>query len=382
MDFGKVIDRRGTYSTQWDYIEDRFGPGTKSLTPFSISDMDFKSPNEIIETLKEVLAHGVFGYSRWNHSNYKGAIKNWYLKRYKTNIKEEWVVYSPAVIYSISILLEEILKKGEKILTHTPRYDGFNKILSNYNVIDIKLKEVSKGEYETDFEKIEAEFKKGIKAFLLCNPENPVGKVWSEMELRGLIKLCEKYDVYLISDDIHMDISRVEVTPAIKLRERKTIIVSSASKSFNTPALGGSYALIPDEDIRNKFLYLIKEKHALGSPMIMGMLSTITAYNSCEKWLDDLNEYLTANCEYVVKVLDGYKGLKAYVPSGTYLMWIDFKETGISSKDLQKRLIEIGKVAIMSGETYGDPYKIRLNVGCSLEKVKVGIEGIKKAVNM
>ena len=381
MNFNKVIDRRGTYSTQWDYIEDRFGEGTKDLTPFSISDMDLKSPKEIIKSLEEVLSHGIFGYSRWNHSDYKGAIKDWYLKRYKTAIKEDWIVYSPAVIYSISILLEELLKDDEKILTHTPRYDGFTKILNNYNVIDIELIEVFKGEYRTNFKKIEDEFKNGIKVFLLCNPENPVGKVWDREELSELVELCKKYNVYLISDDIHMDIARKDVTPVVKLREEKTIIVSSASKSFNTPALGGSYVIIPDKDLREKFLYLVKEKYALGSPMIMGMLSTMVAYNECEYWLDDLNEHLTNNCEYVVKELDGYKGLRAYVPNGTYLMWIDFKETKINSKEFQRRLIEVGKVAIMSGETYGDPYKIRLNVGCSLEKVKIAVNGIKAALD-
>ncbi|MGL5229339.1 MAG: MalY/PatB family protein [Cetobacterium sp.] len=381
MDFDKNINRRGTYSTQWDYIEDRFGAGTKDLIPFSISDMDLEVPMEIINTLRKVLEHKIFGYSRWNHSDYKGAVKRWYMKRYKTEIEEEWIVYSPAVIYSISILLEEILEKGEKILTHTPRYDGFNKILTDYSVIDIELKEVSKGEYITDFEKIEKEFKRGVKVFLLCNPENPIGKVWSKKELLRLTNLCEKYNVYLISDDIHMDITRVEVTPIIKLRKEKSIIVSSASKSFNTPGLGGSYAIIPDQNLREQFLYIMKEKHALGSPMIMGMVSTIVAYNECEYWLNSLNKYLSSNCKFVVEELDGYKGIEAYIPDGTYLMWIDFKKTGLSSKEFQKNLIDIGKVAIMSGETYGDSNKIRLNIGCSLSKVKKAVEGIKKVLD-
>ena len=304
MDFDKNVNRRGTYSTQWDYIEDRFGAGTKDLIPFSISDMDLEVPMEIINTLRKVLEHKIFGYSRWNHSDYKGAVKRWYMKRYETEIEEEWVVYSPAVIYSISILLEEILEKGGEILTHTPRYDGFSKILTDYNVIDIELKEVSKGEYITDFEKIEKEFKNGVKVFLLCNPENPIGKVWSKKELLRLTNLCEKYNVYLISDDIHMDITRVEVTPIIKLRKEKSIIVSSASKSFNTPGLGGSYVIIPDQNLREQFLYIMKEKHALGSPMIMGMVSTIVAYNECEYWLNSLNKYLSNNCKFVVEELD------------------------------------------------------------------------------
>ncbi|WP_047394182.1 MalY/PatB family protein [Cetobacterium sp. ZOR0034] len=380
MRFDEIIDRKGTYCTQWDYIEDRFGEGTKDLTPFSISDTDFRCPDEILNVILERTKHGIFGYSRWNHEDYKGAIKGWYNRRYKTSIESEWVVYAPSVIYTISILVDKLVGKGGKVMTHTPKYDGFTKILKPYELFEIELKETQKGIYETDFLKIEEGFKKGVKLFLLCNPENPIGKVWAYEELKKLIELCKKYSVILISDDIHMDIARKEVTPVLKIDSENCIVVSSASKTFNTPALGGSYALIPQRELRDNFITHLKEVDSVSSPTIFGVLSTMVAYNSCEYWVDELNEYLTKNCEYVVNELDGYYGIDVAVPEGTYLMWIDLKKCGIDMNEFKKALIETGKVAIMSGEAYGDSNRIRLNVGCPLSKVKVGVNGIKRAI--
>ena len=382
MDFNKFIDRRGTYCTQWDYIEDRFGKGSKDITPFSISDMDFQSPEPIIEDLNKILKHGVFGYSRWNHNEFKSSITNWYKKRYDTFIDNTWITYSPAVIYSISVLLELLLKnKNETIITHTPCYDGFRKILSPYNTIYIPLKEASLGQFETDFELIEEKMKLGAKVFLLCNPENPTGKVWKKEELEMLITLCKKYGVIIISDDIHMDITRVQPTPILKLTQENCIIVSSASKTFNTPSLGGSYCIIPNVDIREKFITHLKEIDALNSPTIMGIISTMSAYNKCEPWVNELNSYILKNCEYVLENLQDYRGLKVYIPEGTYLMWIDFSEVGISPEKFQELLIKVGKIGIMSGQVYGDSYRLRLNVGCPLSKVKIGVEGIKKSLD-
>lgn len=381
MDFNEVIDRRGTYCTQWDYIEDRFGKGTKDLTPFSISDMDFKSPQKVIDTIFERVSHGVFGYSRWNHNDYKSSIKEWYLKRYKTDINEEWIVYSPTVLYSISLIVELIAGARGKVMTHTPRYDGFSKILSKYDLCEVKLTQKDDGIFYTDFEAIEEGFKKGVKVFLLCNPENPTGKIWTQCELLKLINLSKQYGVIIISDDIHMDIARKEVTPILKLDSENSLIVSSPSKTFNIPSLGGSYAIIPDKDLRERFIEHIKNVDSLSSAPILGILATMVAYNQCEEWVDELNKYLTKNCELVVKELNGYKGLKAYIPEATYLMWIDFKDAGLTPEQFKEALINIGKVAIMSGENYGDSYKIRLNVGASISKIQIGIEGIKRAVD-
>ncbi len=381
MDFNKVIDRKGTYCTQWDYIEDRFGKGNGGLLPFTISDMDFESPIEIIEALKKRVGHGIFGYSRWNNDEYKGAISNWYLKRSNATIEKEWIVYSPSVLYSISLLLELLIEKGDSVMMHTPRYDGFTKLVEHYNLYEVEMIEVGEGSYKTNLSVIEEGFKEGVKVFVLCNPQNPTGKVWSKQELKEIIDLCKRYGVYLISDEIHMDITRKEFTSVLNLDRSISMVVSSPSKTFNTPALGGSYVIIPQEKIKERFLKHTRNIDGVSTAAIFGVISTITAYNHCEYWVDELNKYISANLELVKRELDDYKGLKVFIPEATYLMWIDFKETGLEPNEFQRLLMEEGKVAIMSGELYGDRYKIRLNVGSSILKVREGIKGIKRALD-
>lgn len=382
MNFDKIIERHGTFCTQWDYIEDRFGKGNGDITPFSISDTDFEVPEEIYKALLERINHRIYGYSRWNHHQYKNAIKNWFFKRHNTIIEEDWIVYSPSVLYSISLVLRFYLKNNKKVMIHTPRYDGFSKLLSIYEVYNIELKEVETGYFITDFEKIEEGFKEGVRVFLLCNPENPTGKVWTKEELKLLINLCRKYNVLLISDDIHMDILRKEYTPILKLDIKNCIIFSSPSKTFNTPSLGGSYGIIPDEKIRQQFLLYTKELEALSSPSILSVVSTIEAYNKCSYWVDELNRYILENCIYVKEQLDNYKGLKVYIPEATYLMWIDFKKTNISPEILKEILIKECKVGIMFGDIYGDSNRMRLNIGCPKKKLELAVEGIKKALDI
>lgn len=380
MNFDKVVDRRGTYCTQWDYIEDRFGKGNGDLLPFTISDMDFESPKEIGEEIMRRTSHGVFGYTRWNHDDYKGAVEGWYLKRCGTYMDREWVAYAPSVLYSISLLLEKLVGRGNKVMTHTPRYDGFTKLAEPYVLYEIRLKETGKGSFVTDFEAIENGFKEGVKAFLLCNPQNPTGKVWSREELTTLIDLCKRYGVYLISDEIHMDVTRKKFTSVLDIDTEWSMVASSPSKTFNIPALGGSYVIIPQKDVREAFVEHTKNIDGVSTAALFGVLGTITAYNRCEYWVDALNEYIDGSFDLVKRELDGYEGLEVYIPEATYLMWIDFSKTGLEPDEFQKLLTEKGRVAIMSGELYGDPYRIRLNVGCSREKLIKGIEAIKKSL--
>ncbi|MGN9166182.1 MalY/PatB family protein [Tissierellaceae bacterium HCP3S3_D8] len=380
MNFDKVIDRRGTYCTQWDFIEDRFGKGNGELIPFSISDTDFQAPKEIIDGIIKYTEHGIFGYSRWNHHDYKDSIVNWYKKRNNTVIEEDWVVYSPSVLYSVSSLLEQIVEPKGKVITHTPKYDGFTKILQPYEIYEVQLVEKEKGVFETDFDEIEKGFKLGAKAFLLCNPQNPTGKVWEVEELKKIMDLVKKYNAILISDEIHMDVIRKTATSVLSICAENTVVVNSPSKTFNVPSLGGSYAIIPDKAMREKFLFHMKQIDSVSSPTIFGVLSTIIGYNQCDYWVDELNRYIENNCNYVIEQLDGYKGLEVYMPDATYLMWIGFRNSNIEPEEFQKALINKGKVAIMPGKIYGDPYKIRFNVGCPISKLKIGVEGIKKSL--
>lgn len=386
MNFDEIKDRRGTYCTQWDYVKDRFGK--EGLLPFTISDMDLESPEEIAEALVKRINHKIFGYSRWNHDDFKNSIESWYKKRFSCEINKDWIVYSPSVIYAVSKFVEMKSEKGDGVLINTPGYDGFFKMIlgNERRIISSPLKNVN-GKYEIDFEDFEKKCREA-KIFLLCSPHNPVGKVWTEKELAKIIEICKKNNVFIISDEIHMDIVyNKKHIPIVSLEKdylENIVLCTSASKTFNIPAFTGSYLFIPSEKNREDFLKILKERDALSSPSILAVIATMTAYNECEYWVDELIKYTENNIRFVKEYLEkNIPELFCEIPDGSYFAWIDFSKLGISSEEFQKYLIDIGEVAVMPGLTYGEEgrYFLRLNVACSIKKVKDGLERIKKSVD-
>ncbi|MGY3725327.1 cystathione beta-lyase [Granulicatella balaenopterae] len=381
VDFNKEIDRRGTFCTQWDYIEDRFGEA--DLLPFTISDMDLESPEAIVNSLVERCQHGVFGYSRWHHKAFMGAVQKWY-QRYHLEVNGDWLIYSPSVMYSVAKLINLTSQAGDGVVILTPAYDAFFKTIraNKRKIIDCPLS-YEEGQYTIDFIAFEEAIQKA-KVFLLCNPHNPTGRVWTKEELKQLIAICQKHQVFIISDDIHMDITyKRSYTPILVLSSyEKMAILTSASKTFNIPALTGSYGMIPDSQLREEFLYIIKNKEAVSSPAILAIIATITAYQECDEWLSELLAHTKANISYVSEYLEEHMPeLTCQMPDGCYFAWINFEALGVTSDKLQKALIEVGKVAIMPGNTYGETaeYFLRLNVACSRQKVVDGLKRLEKA---
>lgn len=386
INFDKKVNRLGTYCTQWDYVEDRFGK--KGLLPFTISDMDLEFPEEITEVLKERLNHKVLGYSRWKHDDFKDSITNWYSKRFNCSIDSNWIYYSPSVMYSISKLIEIFSDEGDGVLINTPAYNAFYEVIGNNNRNIIKSPLINKdGFYSIDFEDFEKKCKYS-KIFILCNPHNPTGRVWSELELIKMVRICKENNVKIISDDIHMDIVYDnKMTPVLNVSDNyleSIFICTSASKSFNIPALTGSYVIIPNEEIRTKFENITRYRDFVNSPAILAILGTMTCYNDCEYWLDELLRYLKENLQYTINYIEcNLKPLKLVMPEGCYFAWIDFSGLKISSEKFQKLLIDIGEVAIMSGKVYGEEseFYLRLNVACSREKLEDGLNRIKKTID-
>lgn len=386
MNFDEIKDRRGTYCTQWDYVKDRFGK--EGLLPFTISDMDLESPEEVAEALVKRINHKIFGYSRWNHDDFKNSIENWYKKRFSCEINKDWIVYSPSVIYAVSKFVEMKSEKGDGVLINTPGYDGFFKMIlgNERRIISSPLKNIN-GKYEIDFEDFEKKCREA-KIFLLCSPHNPVGKVWTEKELAKIIEICKKNNVFIISDEIHMDIvynkKHIPIVSLGKDYLENIVLCTSASKTFNIPAFTGSYLFIPSEKNREDFLKILKERDALSSPSILAVIATMTAYNECEYWVDELIKYTENNIRFVKEYLEkNIPELFCEIPDGSYFAWIDFSKLGISSEEFQKYLIDIGEVAVMPGLTYGEEgrYFLRLNVACSIKKVEDGLKRIKKTVD-
>ncbi|OIN26730.1 MalY/PatB family protein [Vibrio barjaei] len=384
FDFDTVIDRKGTYCTQWDYVQDRFGKA--GLLPFTISDMDFASPPAIQSALKSRIEHPVFGYSRWNHDDFKVSISHWFSKRFRTTIDKDYIVYGPSVIYIISKLIERWSKVGEGVVFHSPAYDAFDKMIEGQGRVCARSTLLKvEGRYQIDWQDFECLIARPENTILLlCSPHNPTGRVWTHEELTKMAELCAKHGVRVISDEIHMDVSFGSHLPFTGFdQSMEWALVTSASKSFNVPALNGAYALIPNALTREDYLFKLKQVDGLSSPSILGVIATMEAYNHCEDWLEALNSYVYQNHIYVRESLSAsFKDLEYVIPEATYLAWIDLSPLALDMDILNRTLIDDYGVAIMSGEVYGEPGLgyLRLNLGCSREKVKAGVQALIQAI--
>ncbi|MBE4914565.1 pyridoxal phosphate-dependent aminotransferase [Enterobacter cloacae complex sp. P6RS] len=386
FDFSTVVDRHGTWCTQWDYVADRFGAA--DLLPFTISDMDFATAPCITDALHQRINHGVLGYSRWKNDEFLAAVEHWFRQRFNSRIDKETIVYGPSVIYMVSELIRLWSKPGDGVVVHTPAYDAFyNSIGGNARqVVAVEMEKQATG-WQGNMAALEAALAKPEnKILLLCSPQNPTGKVWTLEELTHMAELCARYDVAVISDEIHMDMvwGAHRHTPWNAVARGKWALLSSGSKSFNIPALTGAYGLIGDEESRNGYLSALKGRDGLSSPSVLALTAHIVAYQQGEPWLDALRRYLEENLLYIAQELNSaFPKLNWQPPEATYLAWIDLRPLNIDDRALQKVLIEQQKVAIMPGYTYGEEGNgfVRLNAGCPRSKLEQGVQRLIAGIN-
>ncbi|MGX8833841.1 MalY/PatB family protein [Amedibacillus sp. YH-ame6] len=383
-DFDKIIDRLGTYSTQWDYIEDRFG--RKDLLPFSISDTDFEVPSVVIEDLQTCIQHSVFGYTRWNHDDFKMPIVHHFLNRGNTHIEKDWILYSPSVMYSVSVLLRFVSEVNDGVLVFDPMYDAFINVIEKNGRRLLPCALCRDYHFSIDWEDFEHKAKQA-KVFLLCSPHNPTGRVFTLEEHKKMISICKAHKVFIISDEIHSDVvlHGSKHVPILHFYQEydKMALVSSSSKTFNTPALGGSYAMVPNKDLYDSFLLQTRQKDFVNSANIMGMKALMCAYQNAQDYIDQLISYIEGNMKMIEDFMKKeFPMIQFCCPQATYLAWIDVRELPYSSASIQKALVEVGKVGIMAGEVYGENGKgyLRLNAGCPRSKLEEGLERFKKAM--
>ncbi|WP_411704872.1 MalY/PatB family protein [Edaphovirga cremea] len=377
FDFSTPVDRHGTWCTQWDYIADRFS--SDDLLPFTISDMDFPTAPCVLDALSQRIQHGVLGYSRWQHQDFLSAIEHWYVQRFSCQIDSQMAVYGPSVIYMVAELIRLWSEPGDYVVTHTPAYDAFYKTIDGNQRQLLACPLQKRGnDWYCDMDHLESLLAQPkCKVLLLCSPQNPTGKVWQADELAEMATLCAQYDVKVISDEIHMDMTWGERhTPWSQIGRSPWALLTSASKSFNIPALTGAYGFISDPVTRESYTRHLKARDGLSSPAVLAIVAHIAAYHQGEPWFDALREYLHANLLYVADSLNAaFPQLNWQPPQATYLAWIDLRPLGVDDRQLQQELIETQKVAIMPGYTYGEEGRgfLRLNVGCPRSKIESGV---------
>ncbi|MGI5054404.1 MalY/PatB family protein [Streptomyces sp. JAC18] len=385
-DFDTVIDRRGTWCVQWDGVADRFG--VDGLLPFTISDMDFETAPEVLAALRARLDHGVLGYTTWQQDDFLSAVAHWYGTRYGADLDTGRLVYGPSVLSQLSQLLQMWTSEGEGVVVHTPTYDGFRKAVLG---LGRELRGVPLG----DTEALEREARADAKVLVLCSPHNPTGRVWTEAELREMAELARRHGAAVISDEIHADFvhdGHVHV-PYARIADAAGVgdgggpaggrwaVITSASKSFNFPALTGSYGIIGDPADRAEYLRRMDTAEGLASPAVLSLTAHIAAYREGAAWLDAVRAYVTGNLAMVAERLDAEFPELAWVPpQAGYLAWIDLRPLGVDEEALQRVLIEGEKVAIMPGSVYGAPGFLRLNLGCPRSKAEAGVAALVRGL--
>lgn len=384
--FNKIYERRNSNSIKWDKMCDVYNlEDTSQLLPMWIADMDFPAPHVISEAITERLNHPIFGYT-YENCDVRDAVANWYKTRHNWAIDSNTILFQPGVVPAIATIIETFTTQGDKIAMATPAYPPFFNVptAQQREIVTCELTEQN-GHYTLDFEKLEAIFKSGISMYILCNPHNPIGIVWSREQLELLVSLCIKYDVYLLADEIHADIVNTKTyTPALTVKDAdkaKIIACIAPTKTFNIAGIHAAMMVVPNEEL---FTSLEQYGHAHGQLglNIFACTALEAAYTKGAPWLDELLPYIKNNMDYVVNELNALPGISTTIPEATYLMWIDYRATGLDENEMMQRLLRKGFVALDPGTKYGEAANgfLRMNVACPFDLVKQGVDGIKKAL--
>lgn len=384
--FNEIVDRSNNFSSKWSEMEKKYG--TNDLLPMWVADMDFKAAPCIIDSLKNRLEQEIYGYTT-RPDSYNESIVNWLDRRHNWKIKSEWLIYSPGVIPAISLLINELTKANDKIMIQEPVYSPFNSVVKNNNreLIISPLQKLENGNYIMDYEDIENKIK-DVKLFILCNPHNPVGRVWTKDELKKLGDICLKHNVKIISDEIHSDIilkkhKHIPMASISKEFEKNTITCMAPTKTFNIAGLQSSYVILPDE----KYYKLLDDAFTridIKRNNCFSLVATEASYNNGESWLESFSEYLESNIDFAIKYInENMPKLKVRKPEGTYLLWVDFSALGLSDEELESILVQKGKVALNQGNSFGiggSGYQ-RINLACPRSMLEEALIRIKNAIN-
>lgn len=381
-DFDKIVPRRHTGSYKWDSIPE-------DALPLWVADMDFEVAPAIEKALADRVAHGVFGYTQIDDSYYDAVI-SWYNRRHQWTIDRRWMLYTSGVVPAISCGIKALTLPGENVLVQTPVYNCFFSSIRNQGCQIVESPLVRKDDsYVIDWEDFERKCAdEKTTVFLLCNPHNPGGRVWTREELAKMGAICAKHHVFVISDEIHCELVMpgYKFTPFAAVNEdnlRNSVTLSSPSKSFNTAGLQIANIICKDDEIRRRIDRVINIFEVCDvNPF--GPVALKAAYNESEDWLDELNEYIWGNYQLLKGTFaQQLPSLRVTRLEGTYLACVDISSLGMTSDEVTKKLLKEGHVFVSSGTLYGKEAGegfIRINLACPRSVLKEGLNRIVKTL--
>ena len=384
-DFDTPIDRTHTWSIKHDFKKEN--GKADDILPLWVADMDFRSPDSVVEALKKAVDHGIFGYSRADES-YFDAVAAWYQKRHHLTLQPEWMTCTPGIVFALSIAVRAFTQEGDAVLIQPPVYHPFSRaILRNKRTLVENPLVLKDGHYEMDLEDLEQKvLDEHVKLMILCNPHNPVGRVWTREELTALADICLRHHVYVISDEIHGDFvwQGHEQTPYASVSEEAclhSMMCTAPSKTFNLAGMATSNLFIPDPEMRRKFR---SELLDVGQENMnrLGLFACRAAYEGGGEWLDQLIGYLAGN---LALVRDFCKNrvpqIQLVEPEGTYLAWLDCRELGMTDDELMAFFSDDAKVWLDPGTHSGEQGSgfMRFNLGSSRSVIAQALDQIEAA---
>jgi len=383
--FDKKVERKGTSSVKWDKVDEIFN--REDIIPLWVADSDWETAPEIIESIKDRVEHGIFGYT-YPAAEYKNVIVDWYKKRYNWDIESDWITLLSGVVPGINIALRAFTRPGDSVIVQPPVYYPFFSSVKNSGNILLENQLVLREEngskqYRIDWIDLEKKIKEnpGTSALIFCYPHNPVGRVWQPDELNKLLAIADKYNLLIISDEIHADfVYNGEHQPlaAIRPEMREQIItISAPSKSFNIAGLATAYAIIPDINYKKRF-----EKAAEGiQPALnpLGLTALKSAYEDGEDWLESQNKYIKDNYKLVSDSIAKIPGIELIKSEGTYLVWLDFRKTGLTDQELKDLLFHEAKVGLEPGHWFGKGGRgfFRMNLATQRYNIEEALKRLK-----
>lgn len=386
--FTTFQDRRNTGSAKYELMKQLNPNVSDDIVPLNIADMEFNVAPEIIDGLKEYIDESILGY-QIPTEEYKTSIVNWFKKRYKVNIMQEWINPSPSVVSGYLVGLKTLTEPGDGVIVMPPVYGHFFYDIENQDRIVVECNLIVEDmKHRIDFEKFEKLAKdKNNKVLLFCNPQNPGGRVWTREELEKLSQICIRNNLYIISDEIHADFIRpgYEFTSFLGISEETNIrlIVSHApNKTFNIAGLKAGNTIIPNQDIREKFVEVATKAQLIGTNSL-ALKATELAYTKSKSWLDELLEVIDENINYTIDyIIKEIPEIKIYIPEGTYLLYMDMSGLGMTNEKLMEFLYNKAEIFVNSGEFFHEKRSchIRMNLACPKEELKISLERLKREI--
>lgn len=380
FDFNTIIDRKNTTSKKWGFLE-------KDLIPMSVADMDLKTSPAIIEAINTQIKQGVLGYVM-PKEDYYDAVINWMGKHHDLNIEKQWICTAPAIVPALNWIIQSFTEKGDKILIQPPVYHRFKSCIeiNEREVVTNPLKFVNE-RYVMDFEDLENKIDDKVKLMILCSPHNPVGRVWTKEELTKLSDICKRHNILVVADEIHSDLvlrgnkhtSFLNISKDLK---DNCILCTAPTKTFNIAGVQVSNVIIPNDDLRNKYLNTV-ERNGMGDLNIFAIPALIAAYNESENWYEEMLDYIEGNFdflyEYIEKKLPKLKVTKA---EGTYLAWVDFRGLNLQGEKLKEFMVNKARVIFNEGSSFGEEGEgfYRINLACSRHIIKEALDRIYECI--